>query len=701
MANVKKSILIRIFISYGGIVLLASFIIWNIIKIQFAEGKKWKSMNDSLTLRYKVINAVRGNIYSDNGTLLATSVPIYELRLDLSVINSDTFRKYKYGLAQKLSEKFADKPVSKYLIELNKAKYSQNRYFLIKNKLSFLDLKEMKNWPIISKGRFKGGVIIEEDNYRVMPYKNLLTRTLGYTLSGKKQLKVGIEGAYNTELSGITGRRLVKKTAGGYIPINDENEVEPTDGKDIYTTIDINLQDIVNNSLLNGLTKHKAHHGCAILMEVKTGEIKAIANLTAKTDGTYSEIFNYAIGESFEPGSTFKLVSALAMLENNKINLDDSVLINYGEFNINDKVMYDAEVSKFKSQTFAFAFEHSSNVGISTAIQKTFAENPKDFIDYLKKLNIQNPTGIEIPGEGKPFVKEYRSKTWSKISLPWISIGYEIKLTPMQILNLYNAVANNGVMVKPYIVKAIGNKGEKEKTFGTKVTNQKITDDETLSKIKLLLKNVVISGTASGIKNSNVSISGKTGTARISDGKGYKENEYYSSFAGYFPEENPEYSIIVVVNNPTENGYYGGVVAAPIVKDLAEKIYGYKINTGKDINELFTQINSKTPEFAGNSETIIKFNKKFLKKKINNNSGNNAWLKIPSDSTGEVTVLNIKNEKSLMPDLTGMGLKDVMFLLENKKVKVQITGKGKVYWQSIKPGENIGRGSTVILKMQV
>ncbi|NUM32218.1 MAG: transpeptidase family protein [Bacteroidetes bacterium] len=701
MANVKKSILIRIFISYGGIVLLASFIIWNILKIQFAEGKKWKSINDSLTIKYKVINAVRGNIYSDNSTLLATSVPIYEIRLDLTVVNSDTFKKYKYQLAQKLSEKFADKPLSKYLIELNKAKRNNNRYFLIKNKLSYLDIKEMKKWPIINKGRFKGGLIIEEENYRVMPFKNLLTRTLGYTIDGKQKLKVGIEGAYNTELAGVTGRRLVKKTAGGFIPINDENEVEPTDGKDIYTTIDINIQDIVNNSLLNGLIKHKAHHGCAILMEVKTGEIKAIANLTVKNDGTYSETFNYAIGESFEPGSTFKLVSALALIEKNKIKLDDSVLINYGEFKILDKVMYDAEESRFKKQSFEFAFEHSSNVGISTAIQKYFAENPKEFIDYLKKLNIQNRTGIELPGEAKPFVKDFKSKTWSKISLPWISIGYEIKLTPLQILNLYNAVANNGVMVKPFIVKAIGEKGEKIKIFNTQIINQKITDDETLKKIKHLLKNVVLTGTASVIKNSNIKISGKTGTARISDGKGYKENEYYSSFAGFFPEENPEYSVIVVVNNPKENGYYGGIVAAPIVKDLAEKIYGYKINSGKNLNDFITANSIKTLDFAAKKDVLKKFNNKYLKKKIIEETTNADWLYIPSDSTGNINAKPIKDVKNLMPDLTGMCLKDVLFILENKKVKVQVTGKGKVFWQSIKPGVNIGKGTILILKMQV
>lgn len=699
MSNIKKSILIRIFVSFGAVLIFALFIVWNIIKIQFAEGKKWKTLNDSLTITYKEIKAVRGNIYSDNGSLLATSVPIYEIRLDLAVINSDTFKKYKYELSQKLASKFKDKSYGSYLLELNKAKNSNNRYYLLKNKLSYLDIKKIRTWPIINKGRYKGGVIIEEDNYRVMPFKNLLTRTLGYTTSGKQQFKVGIEGAYNEELKGISGKRLVKKIAGGYIPLNDENEMEPTDGRDIFTTIDINIQDIVNNELLKGLKYHKAHHGCAILMKVKTGEIKAIANLTLSNDGEYYEKYNYAIGESYEPGSTFKLASALALIEKNKINLNDSVLINYGEISINKKLMTDAEQSKYKTQSFAFAFEHSSNVGISTAIQNSFSENPQEFIDYLKKLNLDKPLNIEIPGEVKPLIKNYRSKYWSNISLPWMSIGYEVKLTPLQILNLYNSVANNGTMLKPYLIKSIKNKNETIKEFTPQIISDKISDENTLSKIKLLLSNVVKSGTASNINNSTIKISGKTGTARISDGKSYFENEYYSSFAGYFPSDNPEYSIIVVVNRPKINGYYGGVVAAPIVKQIAEKIYGYNPEILNNAENEKTKRLSNLPDFTGYSKTIIKFNKKFSIIIQLENENNNDLVSIKKDSIHKS--LNTKNKLNEMPDLLGMCLKDALFLLENNNIKVKTEGKGKVYWQSVEPGTNIGKGTIVTIKMQI
>lgn len=667
------------------------------------DGAKWRALSDSLTLKYNVIQAVRGNIYSDDGTLLATSVPRYEIRMDLTVIPADTFNLYIPQLARLFALKFKDKTSLEYISDFRKGKLdkNKNRYFLLKRKLNYLDIKEIKSWPLYKKGRYKSGLIIVEDNYRVMPFKNLLARTIGYASGSKNKERVGLEGAYDSTLAGITGQRLVQKISGGYRPVNDENEVEPINGKDVYTTIDLNLQDIVNNALHNGLVKHKAHHGCVVVMEVKTGEIKAIANLTESGNGTYGETFNYAIGESFEPGSTFKLVAALALLEKDKINENDSVLINYGLYKINNKMMVDAEPSPYKTKTFTYAFQHSSNVGISTSAIKGFTNNPKEFIDYIKKLKLDKPLGLELPGEGIPVIKSPGHNSWSKMSVPWMSIGYELKVTPLQLLSVYNAVANDGEMMKPFIVKAIGQKGEIETKFKPLILNDEIAGSNTLKIIKKLLKGVVDSGTARNISNSRVKIAGKTGTARISDGMGYEEGAYYSSFAGYFPAENPKYSIIVVINRPSVGGYFGGVVAAPIVKEIAEKIVGIQQIVGNELPDTMNNEGSFSNSFSGRKNNITGFINKFTNFDYRSEGKTSGWVLAKKDLKGEYVYSPINSDGDLMPDLTGMGMKDALYCIENKKLKVSASGKGNVYWQSLVPGSKIIKGSTLLIKLKI
>jgi cell division protein FtsI (penicillin-binding protein 3) len=700
-SNIKKSILNRILFSFVCVVAFAGLIVWYIINIQVVNGSKWRALSDSLTLKYKVIQAVRGNIYTYDGILLATSVPRYELRLDMTVLADDSFRKYMPLLAQNMASKFADKSAAEYLLSFRAARRDGNRYYLLRKKLNFLDIKEIKTWPLLNKSRFKSGLIVEEDNYRVLPFKNLLLRTIGRASNGKNQKPVGIEGAFDQLLAGTTGRRLVQKISGGYRPVNDNNELEPVDGKDVYTTIDVHLQDIVNNALLNAVTKHQAHHGCAILMDVKTGEIRAIANLTDKGNGDYQETYNYAIGESFEPGSTYKLVSALALLEKEKIDINDTVLINNGSFTINGKTMMDAEISPFKNNSFAYAFEHSSNVGISTAVMNGFGEHPEEFINYLRTLKIDKPLGVDLPGEEKPYLKSPSSRYWSKNTLPWMSIGYEVRITPLQLLSVYNAVANNGVLVKPYIIKAIGNKGDIEKSYKTAVLNEEIASSTTLKKIKFLLKAVVDSGTARTIHDSKTSISGKTGTAKISDGKGYFTNAYFSSFAGYFPSENPKYSIIVVINRPTTGGYFGGVVAAPVVKEIAEKIMG---NSTINAVELSDTLKGKPLEplgLAGNQGKLLSFLEKFTDADYNDEGKKTDWVSIHKNPDNEYDLVVENQPKNTIPNLIGMGLRDAVFCAENKKLNITYQGKGKVYWQSIPAGTPMQKGNTILVKLRI
>ncbi len=701
MANVKRSILNRIFFSFTCVVVFAFLVLYYIFNIQIAEGTKWRSLSDSLTLKYKVIHAVRGNIYSDDGTLLATSVPRYEIRMDLTVLKEDTFNKYMPILASLYSKKFKDKPSKVYLAEFIKARREKNRYYSIQKKLNFLDIKEIKSWPLYKKGRYKSGLIVEEDNYRVMPFINLLARTIGYSSNIAGKQPVGIEGAYNKQLAGVTGRRLVQRIAGGYRPINDHNEVEPVNGKDIYTTIDINLQDIVNQALKNGLMTHKAHHGCAIVMNVKTGEIKAIANLTSNSKGDYVEILNYAINESFEPGSTFKLISVLALLEKNRIKVSDSVLINYGKWKIGNKEMLDAEHSAYKANTFSYAFIQSSNVGISTSMMKGFEGDPKSFTDYIRELKLDQPLDIEIDGEGMPYIKSPGSTSWSKYSLPWMSIGYELKLTPLQILTVYNAVANDGKMMKPYLIKAIGSKGEVEKEYDKQVLLSKIASGENIKIVKQMLEEVVENGTASRIKDCKVKIAGKTGTAQISDGKKYLEGAYYSSFAGYFPAHKPQYSIIVVINRPQEGGYFGGVVAAPVVKEIAEKISGIIPDAESGLADSLNQKTDFPKQFVGKRSETEKFIDKYLNTDYYRSGSKYEWAKARIDSTGDYSIEAIKDLSDLVPDLKGMGLRDAIFFAEGKGLKVIASGMGRVYWQSMAEGSKLIKGKTILVKLKL
>ncbi len=701
MSNIKRSILNRIFFSFSCVVAFSALIIWYIFNIQIVDGAKWRALSDSLTLKYKVIQAVRGNIYSDDATLLATSVPRYEIRMDLTVLPEDSLRTYMPLLCQKFAEKFKDKSSIDYLLEFKKGILQKNRYFLLKRKLSFLDIKEIKTWPLYNKGRFKSGLIIEEDNYRVMPLKNLLARTIGYTGSGIGQERVGIEGAYDKELAGITGRRLVQRIAGGYRPVNDNNEVEPVNGKDIYTTIDVNIQDIVNNALLQGLLKHKAHHGCAIVMEVKTGEIKAIANLTKSANETYSESFNYAIGESFEPGSTFKIVSTLALLEKGKIETTDTVLINYGKLNIGNKIMEDAEPSPFKSKPFSYAFEHSSNVGISTTVLNEFKHNPSLFTNYIKSLHLNKPIGFELSGEGIPHIKSPGQKTWSGISLAWMSIGYELRLTPLQMLMVYNAVANNGIMTKPFLVKAIGEKGEIEKKFAPQILNEKIASEKTIARVQDLLRGVVDSGTAKSLQKSRIKFAGKTGTAKIADGKGYIDNAYYSSFAGYFPANDPKYSIIIVINRPTNGEIFGGVVAAPIAKEIGEKVSGIYLNAGTPMDDSVVDHGSLPKILSGRKKTTLQFLDKYTKYSYQSDGDITDWISASKDSLGDYTYTSALNEVQKMPNLIGMGLRDVISYTESKKLKIISEGIGRVYWQSIPQGNSIKKGNTLLIKLKI
>jgi len=523
--------------------------------IQFKEGAEWKAKAEAFNTQVHEIQAVRGNIFDINGNLLATSLPYYEVAVDINApsIDKKLFEAKVDSLGTMIADLFKDKSAKQYIKLLRKARKSGDRYVVLKRNVPFKDLQTLKTFPIFKKGK-RGGLVTLQTNKRERPFKMLAARTIGMSREGVKP--VGLEGAYDTLLKGISGQRLMQKIAGDvWRPINDENEVEPKDGSDLYTTIDINIQDVAENALMNTLIKNKASHGCAILMEVKTGEIKAIANLTrdGKDSSAYSESLNYAIGYATEPGSTFKLASYLAVMDDYNLSLDEKIPVGNGEVVYYNKTIKDAHPPETPVLTLKRAFEVSSNVAAAKTIVKYYSKNPQQYIDKLKSFHLNEKLGLAIPGEANPLIKETKSKDWSGLSLPQISYGYESLITPLQTLTLYNAIANDGKMVKPRFEREIKHNAKTVKTFTTEIIAEQIVKQSTVKKAKEMLEGVVENGSGKGLNITAFKVGGKTGTAQIARvgakrGSGKTaygdvgDRNYQASFVGYFPADKPLYT---------------------------------------------------------------------------------------------------------------------------------------------------------------
>jgi cell division protein FtsI (penicillin-binding protein 3) len=534
---------------------------------------------------------------------------------------------------------------------------------------------------------------------RELPFKQLASRTIGTYRDVKP---VGIEASFDEDLKGISGRRLMQRIAGGvWMPMNDDEEVEPRDGNDLVTTIDINIQDVAENALHEHLLSQNADHGCAVLMEVATGEIKAIANLSKTKEGDYTEDFNYVVGEASEPGSTMKLASLLVGMDDGYIELTDQVDLGNGECYYSGKRMKDSHPPKKPVYTALECFMKSSNVGVSKLIYQHYADKPQQFIDGLtKKLHLNQKLGLEIPGEGLPFIRNTNDKYWSNLSLPWTSIGYECHLTPLQILTLYNAVANDGKMVKPKLVKEIRNHGLVVKSFPTEVISEKIVKESTLAKARAMMEAVVDSGTGRNLKNPYYKVAGKTGTAQIAHSRyGYNKGSstYQASFVGYFPADNPKYSCMVVVYAPAGNKYYGGDVAAPVFREIADKVY----STRADMHEALAKNDSVKDAMpfikAGQQKEL---NKVLSALNLNASTENRdaAWVSV-SNENNALQIIERKITNGLVPDVTGMGMRDAIYILENEGLNVQVSGRGVVTRQSLAPGSTVQKGQQIVIEL--
>lgn len=673
-------------------ILLALVIIIQPLYTQFFESHLWNTDKYNVT-RTVSVPASRGNIYADDLSLLATSIPEYEIRWDAKQVDKELFLSEVEELSVLLSELFEDKAASEYSMYLRKIWKKQSRYALIKRKVNFNDLKALKRFPIFREGRYRGGFQYKQLNIRQKPFQLLAGRTIGYH---KKQSKsVGIEGAFNYDLKGKDGERLEQRLAGNeWMPIRER---ESSPGKDVITTIDIRFQDIAHKALVDRLSFHNADFGTTILMEVATGEIKSIVNLKKVEDDKYSEFYNFAIGRSVEPGSTFKLASVIAGLEDGYLQLDDSVNTTGGEYSFYDRVMRDSKKGGYGVISLETSFTKSSNVGISKLINKHYKSKPSQFVDRLYSMGLNEPLNIALSGEVKPDIRHPKqSSNWSGITLPWMSIGYGIKMTPLQILSFYAAIANDGQRMKPLFVKSIMSNGIVEKNFSPEVLNPSICSMTTIHKVKKILEGVVEDGTARSIKSKQYKIAGKTGTAQLIVDGSYNNQRHLASFVGYFPADNPKYACIVMINDPQENGSYGGDVAAPVFR----KISDYVMNTDLSVYEEDTLKKHQIPVSKDGYKKHLTTVFNVLDVPISSDDNMAQW--VLTKSKKEEVQLQTRNitrdlEKNKMPNIKGMGLNDVLFLLENYGLKVNYSGRGSVKEQSITKGAQIRRGQNLTI----
>jgi cell division protein FtsI (penicillin-binding protein 3) len=616
-------------------------------------------------------------------------------------LDKDVFYENVDSIALCFAKLFNDKPKSMYKNDLLQAYKAGERFHLIRRKADYNELQFIKKFPLFRLGKNKSGMVAMQENIRFQPHQSLACRTIGYISKSEDGNVVGIEGGYDKYLHGDTGFRLMQRLSGNvWMPVGDSNEKDPQDGDDIVSTLDVNIQDVAESALRRQLETHNAHHGCAILMEVKTGEIKAITNLERDEAGHYREIFNYAIGEAAEPGSTFKLASLIAAFEDGYIQLTDTIDTRNGTITYYGVKMNDSSKKGHGKITVKQVFEVSSNIGVSRIITKYYRGKEKQFVDRLYGMKLNQRLNLDIKGEGTPEIKYPGDKYWSKLSLPWMSIGYEIKLAPIHTLTLYNAIANDGKMVKPRFVNAILYHGKTIKSFNTEVIESSICSNSTLKKVKEMLEGVVEEGTAINMRNSVYKIAGKTGTAQIAKGKyGYKGTQgvsYQASFVGYFPADNPKYSCIVVVNAPSNNEYYGALVAGPVFKEIADRVYATSLAMQPITKP------GREPVDLPNTKTGLRKDLDYVFDKldieVDEDKARSSWVSAAS-ADKKIAFSNRFITRNLVPNVVDMGLRDALFLLENAGLKVAVHGRGKVTSQSLAPGTRVRPGDTVVLEM--
>lgn len=666
MAGEDKIISYRTYLVAVLIFFMAVAIAVKLTNIQWVDGDHYRELAKERTVRNFVIPANKGNVYSADGSLLATSIPSYTIRFDAVAPKTETFERDIKLLADSIGW-LLDKSSSKIQSEMRRARANKNRYYLVASDLSYTQYVKIKGFPLFKLGPYKGGMIMEQKTIRKHPIGQIARRSIGYEkkISEGYSDGKGIEWAYRKYLNGKDGKILKQKIAKGqWKPIRNVNEVEPQDGYDVISTIDVYIQDIAHHALLKQLEQYEADHGCVVVMETKTGHVKAISNLGRGSDGSYYETTNYAYAESHEPGSTFKLVDLMALLEDKVADTSTVYDSRGGIITYSGRKVRDSHEGGYGKISLARGFEVSSNTVMVQAVYDNYKNRPSKFVNHIEAWGLNKKLGLIFQGEGRPFIPQPSDKNWSNISLPWMAFGYGVSVTPLQTLTFYNAVANNGVMVKPQLVSEIKEWNNTIKKYNTEVMNPRICSPQTLSKVKAVLENVVKKGTGAKLYSKDFSMAGKTGTAQMNYAvNGGSEKHYASSFVGYFPADQPKYSCIVVVHKPntSNNNYYGADVAGPVFKRIAQKIF-----TDSPSTNVVKKLDGPNPKLDRD------YNSYFEK---------------------------VQKKQAAVPNVKGMSGMDAVALLENLGLRVKAKGVGKVKKQSVQAGVAIIKNSTIVLEL--
>ncbi len=697
----RTNILAKLNILYILILIFGALIIGKIVYYQFFYDKEIINQAIKTTRIYTTIEPIRGDIYSSDGKLLATSVAYFEAGIDLNcdAITQQVFDDSIPALAICLGELFESKSAAQFKQEMISARDAGSRYYRFSYNISYSDFKKLSKFPLLRNGRIKGGFVYQKSFKREKPFGILARRTIG-TVASPGRIGVGLEDSFDKDLRGIEGYTVKERIPGNmWMPVEDAQHIEPKDGLDLISTIDIGIQDVAETALERQMIKHNADYGTVVIMEVKTGKIIAIANLKKHHDGFYYEERNYAVGNATDPGSTFKLASIIVALEDGYITSNQMVETGDGTIKYYNKTMKDSHKGGYGKISIKRAFEVSSNVGISKIIRDNYADKQSQFVNGLKKLNLDQPTGIVIKGEATPVIHEPGDKEWSGLSLTQMSIGYELQITPLQILTFYNAIANNGIMVKPILASALSYRGEIVKEFEPEIMNPQICSQTTITTVKPMLEGVVENGTATNIKSNNFKIAGKTGTAQMNYGHDSLPTSYHSSFVGYFPADNPEYSCIVSIYNPRRKGFYGNIVAGPVFKDIADKIYATNPKFHRFTSNFTVSESIPYAKNGNKTETEKVYN--WLQIPTNyKNIGQTEWVK--SDiNQHKINYRPINySDKTKIPNVIGMGLKDALVILETYGLKVNVIGRGKVKKQSPAPNSSFVKGDKITITLK-
>lgn len=709
--EVKKDILWRVYLGYIGMVLLCVIVLGKAFYISQFEGAYWRSKSDSLHTRMMPLQAERGTIYSEDENMLSTSIPFFDIYIDFAADglrekNGKLFKEYLDSLSTALAGYFKDKSKDAYKKELQKGYREKDRYFSLKKNLTFDQYKALRGFPLVNKGRNKSGFIPEVKSKRLNPFGLLANRTIGLSreyigANGRKiNQNVGLERTYDSLLRGEGGQRLVRFISGGaFIPI-EGSEIEPQNGKDIITTIDVNIQDIAENALLKMMIENEAEQGTCLVMEVATGKLKAMANLGIRDDGAYWEDYNYAL-RSTEPGSTIKLATLLSVLSEGGKTISDMVEVGTtGEQYVGVRNVTDAERAPKAVMSVKECFAHSSNVGMSKLAYQAFASAPDKFLSYLKKFRLDTRTGIDLVGEERPVLPKMKQNKEGLHAMVTMSFGYALEVSPLQTLMLYNSIANNGKMMKPYLVNRIQSNGQVLQEFEPQVLEEQIADEAIIKAAQECMLAVTKEGTGKKVfKEALYNVAGKTGTAHVA-GKdvSYDDGKYQASFAGYFPYENPRYTCVVVIRTKKHpEKHYGGDVAAPVFKEVADKLMA--LNTERSNMMITASIKKDSSHFFYVGETDqLKRVLNRLELPYQDSAKNQQWSSIYSNNYLPV-MMPKQMIKNSMPDVKGMGLKDALYLLERMSIKVVVKGRGKVANQSIAAGSIINKNVVVVLEL--